>query len=86
MAGYNACMTYNARADIKLRPAIVSRPPTVRMPPRTRAGPQEMLGSGEDVVYITELARALSGPEAADIASFPPREVTTPGWQIDTTA
>ncbi|MFW5858749.1 MAG: hypothetical protein ACOCYP_01885 [Planctomycetota bacterium] len=79
-------MTFSARADLKLRPAIVSRPPSVRMPPRTRAGPQEMLGSGGDVVYLTELARALSGPEAASIASFPPREVTTPGWRVDATA
>lgn len=64
--------------------------PVYRIRPKTWgpapvAGPVALMGTaaGRDVAYLTELARALASADAANVAVFPPREVTTPGWILD---
>lgn len=52
------------------------------------AGPVPLIGTNRraDVAYFSSLAQALAGPQAATQQSFPPRQVTTPGWRIDVRA
>ncbi|MHC5068119.1 MAG: hypothetical protein ACYTF0_05985 [Planctomycetota bacterium] len=71
-----------ARSDANPR----RTPPTAGV--SSHARPLDLLGAKphKDIVYISDAARALSGPDAARLATFPgPGEIFT-GSRIDTRA
>lgn len=77
-------MSFSAKAAARERtdPTYHVQPASARA--RKLAGPVQLMDvkAGEDVVYLSPAARALSSAQAATIDLFPPRQITGPGWDL----